>query len=168
MQPYVETAIQWLRDTIRCNLRGPLQGLGPSEPGEWVDMCWDIGHSLAMMQAHDIPVRPVIEAVSSQLRQEFSGVRGLRPRDFQQMRVYYLNYFERPQLLPKLREVAWDQHAYILDTCKDPQQQEFYLSLCMRESLNLAGLAKAIRTQRFEMSATIPWGTAGLSGQGRG
>jgi hypothetical protein len=168
MQPYVATAIQWLRDTIRCNLRGPLKGGGPGDPGGWVDLCWEIGHSLAMMQSHDIPVRPVIDAVSAQLRHEFSGVRGLRPREFHQMRVFYLTYFERPHLLPRLREVAWDLHIYILDTCKDPQQQEFYLTLCMREGLNLGGLARSIRTQKFELSATVPWGAAGLSGRSKG
>jgi hypothetical protein len=157
MQTNVETAIQWLRDTVRCHLRAADRGI-PGEPGPWVDLCWDIGHSLAMMQSHGIPVPPVIEAVSSQLRKEFPGERGLRPSDFQQMRHFFLTYFERPQWLPRLRAAAWDLHAYILENCKDPVQQEFYLELCLGEGCTLAELARAIRSSRFELSAALSKG----------
>ena len=166
MQPYVETAIQWLWDTVRCHLRSADRG-SPGEAGHWVDLCWDIGHSLAMMQSQGIPVPPVIESVSCQLRKEFPGERGLRPSDFQLMRHFYLVYFEKARWHSRLREVPWDLHAYLLETCKDPLQQEFYLELCLREVSTLAELARAIRSSRFELSATPSDGVNAL-GRSRG
>jgi hypothetical protein len=75
------------------------------------------------------------------------------PSDFQMMRIFYLNYFERSELLPKLRQLQWDRHELILERCKDPGQQEFYLDLCLKEGLNRDGLVEAIAKQRYEMSA---------------
>jgi hypothetical protein len=161
MQPYEITAIQWLRDEIRVYLRARREGKQPPAPGDWVGLCWEIGHSLSMMAAHGIAVNPVIAAVSGKLRLEFVGVQGLMPADFHRMRLFYLNYFERSSLLPKLRQIPWDRHEIILESCKDPAQQEFYLDLCLKEGLNRDGLLKAIAKQRYETSAMSGIGRAG-------
>ncbi len=153
MKPAEETAIQWLHDTIRVHLRARRDGKPSPVSDEWVGLCWDVGHSLAMMHAHGIAVPPVIEAVSAKLRLEFLGAKGLFPADLQLMRLFYLNYFERAQLLPKLRTIPWDRHALILERCRDPLQQEFYLELCVKENLNRDGLLEALKAQRYETSA---------------
>ena len=41
----------------------------------------------------------------------------------------------------------------ILQRCKDPVQQEFYLELCLKENLNREGLEDAFKRQRYEMSS---------------
>jgi hypothetical protein len=84
---------------------------------------------------------------------EFVGAKGLLPSDFQMMRLFYLNYFERADLLPKLRKIPWDRHVLILERCKDPVQQEFYLDLCLKEGLNQEGLLEAFKKQRYETSS---------------
>ena len=156
MQPPVETAIQWLYDTMRYHLLARSKGGSVPPPrargGDWVKVCWDIGHSLTMMQAHDIPIGQVIESVSSRLVQEFTGT-GLRPADFQMMRLFYLTYFERPRLLPRLEELSWDCHTLILTQCRDPLQQEFYLDLCAVGKLGRKALAEAIKAAKYEVSS---------------
>jgi hypothetical protein len=153
MQPYEATAIQWLHDEVRVYLRARREGKQPPNPSDWVGLCWDVGHSLSMMAAHGIALKPVLVAVSGKLRMEFAGVKGLMPSDFQMMRLFYLNYFERAELLPKLRRIPWDRHEAILSRCKDPVQQEFYLDLCLKENLNKEGLLEAFKRQRYEMSS---------------
>lgn len=148
-----ETATQWLHDTVRVYLRARREGKLQSISKEWVGLCWDIGHSLAMMQAHGILLQPVIETVSAKLRLEFLGYKGLYPVDFQLMRLFYLNYFEREKILPKLRDVAWESHKIILDQCKDPLQQEFYLGLILKENFTTEALIEALKLRRFETSA---------------
>jgi hypothetical protein len=153
MQPEEETAAQWLYNEIRVYLRARREGRQPPAPGDWVGLCWEVGNSLTLMAAHGIPVPPVVDAVSGKLRSEFPGVQGLLPSDFQQMRTFYLAYFERAALLPKLRRIPWDRHMVILEKCKDPVQQEFYLELCLREDLDRDGLSEALARRRYEMSA---------------
>ena len=153
MQPYEEIAVQWLYDEIRVYLRARREGKQPPAPGDWVGLCWEIGHSLSMMAAHGIALNPVVQAVSGKLRMEFAGVQGLGPADFHLMRHFYLNYFERMDLLPKLRQIPWERHEVILARCKDPIQQEFYLDLCLKEDLNRESLLEAIDKHRYETSA---------------
>jgi hypothetical protein len=148
-----DTAIQWLHDTIRVHLRARREGRPSPVSENWVGLCWDIGHSLTMMHIHGIKLPPVIESVSARLRLEFLGATGLMPSDFQMMRVFYLNYFERAQLLPKLKQIPWERHTIILEKCKDPVQQEYYLELCLKEGLNQEDLEAALKAQRYETSS---------------
>jgi hypothetical protein len=155
MQPYIETAIQWLHDTIRCHLRAQREWNPPPPPGEWVVLCWDVGHSLSMMQAHGIPAEPVIEAVSRRLIEEFgSDAEGdLSAYGLRTMRQFYLDYFERPHLQPLLRAVDWGCHKLVLALCRDPMQQEFYLDLCRTLGLDVESLSAALKDRRYEFSA---------------
>jgi hypothetical protein len=153
MKSAEDTASQWLYDTVRVHLRARKEAKLGSVGENWVGLCWDVGHSLTMMHIHGISVQPVIENVSSKLRLEFLKAKGLLPSDFQLMRVFYLNYFERAQLLPKLLTIPWERHVVIFEKCKDPLQQEFYLELCSKEKLNQEDLLAALKAQRYEMSS---------------
>lgn len=152
MQPYIDTAIQWLHDTIRCHVRAR-DGNPPPSAEEWVMLCWDVGHSLTMMQAHGIPAEPVIEAVSRRLVAEFGSEADLSPYGIRTMRLFYLDYFERQHLQPKLRSVSWDCHKLILALCRDPAQQEFYLDLCRIQELGPEALTQAIKEKRYDLSS---------------
>lgn len=153
MQPYVETAIQWLYDTLRCHMRALREWNPPPPPGEWVMLCWDVGHSLVRMQANGIPAQPVIEGVSEKLVAEFGAVADLTPGGIRVMRQFYLDYFERPHLQAILRAISWDCHKIILAHCRDPLQQEFYLDLCRAKALDSEALALALKDRRYEVSA---------------
>lgn len=156
MPPYLETAIQWLYDTIRCQLRAQNESATPPPASDWVNLCWEVGHSLSMMQAHGIPAQPVIDAVSEKLTAEFGSEVDLSPYGIRTMRQFYLDYFERPQLQAKLRLITWDCHKLILALCRDPMQQEYYLELCRTEGFTAETLATALKEKRYEFSAASP------------
>jgi hypothetical protein len=163
MKPQIDTAVQWIYNHIRYVMRAR-QGRARTRVGrelqaatvesEWVGMCWDVGHSLVMMQAHGIPAGPVIESVSAKLLIEFPETADLEVGGFQRMRLFYLDYFERPHLLPKLRTISWASHVLIQERCRDPWQQEFYLELCVSRKLDRAGLEEAMKARAYELSAT--------------
>lgn len=153
MAPYIETAIQWLHDTIRVQVRARAEAGGAASAEEWVTLCWEVGHSLTMMQAHGIPAQPVIEAVSGRLIAEFGSDGDFTPYGIRIMRQFYLDYFERPHLQPLIRAVSWDCHKLILALCRDPSQQEYYLELCRSEGLTAEALSEAVKSRRYELSA---------------
>lgn len=162
MESHIETAVQWIYNHVRYVVRAkharPRTKLGRERQAaaletEWVAMCWDVGHSLTVMQAHGIPSGPVIEAVSSRLKIEFPDLPDLEAAGLQRMRRFYLDYFERPDLLPTLRRVPWRCHLLIQERCRDPLQQEFYLELCLRKKLSPEELAKAVAARAYELSA---------------
>lgn len=162
MKENAETGVQWIYNHVRYMLRA-LQARPRTRAGrerldsnigaEWVAMCWDVGHSLVMMQAHGIETPEIIKTVSGRLRSEFPDAKDLDPAGFARMRQFYLDYFERPRLLPRLREIAWECHLLIQERCRDPMQQEFYLELCADRKLRREGLAKAMESRAYELSA---------------
>ncbi len=167
MAPYIDTAIQWLHDTIRVQVRARREAEGTADAGanaaaerpafgeDWVTLCWEVGHSLTMMQAHGIPAQPVIDAVSDRLISEFGSEGDFTPYGIRTMRQFYLDYFERPHLQPLIRVVPWDCHKLILALCRDPSQQEYYLELCRSEGMTSEALAEAVKSRRYELSAAL-------------
>lgn len=155
MDTHLETATQWLHDTIRCRIRARREAGPAADPAAWVDVCWEVGHSLVMMQAHGIPAQPVIEAVSERLTGEFGPEADWTPYGIRTMRQFYLDYFERPSLQPMLRTVGWDCHKIILALCRDPAQQEYYLDMCRTQGLPAEGLAQALKEKRYEWSSVM-------------
>lgn len=160
MAPYVETAVQWLYDAMRCQILIQRKGedkdqvpIPSAPPADWVNLCWEVGHSLSMMQAHGIPAQPVIEEVSRRLMNEFGSEGDYTPYGIRTMRQFYLDYFERPHLQPMLRAVPWDCHKLILSLCRDPAQQEYYLRAARDEKLSAEQLAAALKDRRYELSA---------------
>jgi hypothetical protein len=162
MDSNIETAVQWIYNHIRYVMRAK-HGRARTKVGkerqsaaleaEWVGMCWDIGHSLVMMQAHGIAVAPVIESVSKRLQTEFPESGDLGGAGLLRMRQFYLDYFERPHLLPKLMKIAWACHLLIQERCRDPLQQEFFLELCARKKMAREDLAKAMDERAYELNA---------------
>lgn len=182
MAPYIDTAIQWLHDTIRVQVRARLEAQGAAiaegatVEQDWVTLCWEVGHSLTMMQAHGIPAQPVIEAVSDRLISEFGSDGDFTPYGIRTMRQFYLDYFERPHLQPLIRAVSWDCHKLLLALCRDPSQQEYYLELCRTEGMTSEALSEAVKSRRYEMSAAsgkpvpakaIPKATGKAGGSGK-
>jgi len=155
MTPNLETATQWLHDTIRCRYRSRREAGMDADPSAWVDLCWEVGHSLSMMQAHGIPAQPVIESVSGKLVDEFGPESDFTPYGIRTMRQFYLDYFERPALQPLLRMVNWDSHKILLALCRDPAQQEYYLEMCRSQGLSAEALTKALKEKRYEWSSVI-------------
>lgn len=155
MAPYLETATQWLHDTIRCQIRSRRETGAAADPAAWVDLCWEVGHSLSMMQAHGIPAQPVIEAVSEKLTGEFGPEADCTPYGLRTMRQFYLDYFERPGLQPLLRAVNWDCHKILLALCRDPAQQEYYLVMCRSQGLSAEALAQALKDKRYEWGSVL-------------
>jgi hypothetical protein len=151
MEPYLQTAIQWLYDTLRVQIRARRAAESPTPSEDWVNLAWEVGHSLSMMQAHGIPAQPVIEAVSEKLVAEFGSDGDFTSYGIRTMRQFYLDYFERPALQPLLRSISWDHHKIILALCRDPAQQEYYLQAVKAEGLSAEELAAAIQARRYEV-----------------
>lgn len=155
MASNLETAVQWLHDTMRCQIRARESGPA-TNPAAWVDLCWEVGHSLSMMQANGIPAQPVLESVAEKLMDEFGPEGDWSPYGIRTMRQFYLDYFERPVLQPLLRAVSWDCHKILLALCRDPAQQEYYLELCRSQGLSAEALTLALKEKRYEWSSAMP------------
>lgn len=168
MEPYLETAIQWLHDTIRVQIRARQDADSTATPEDWVNLAWEVGHSLTMMQAHGIPAQPVIEAVSEKLVDEFGSDGDFTPYGIRTMRQFYLDYFERPHLQPLLRSLTWDHHKILLSLCRDPAQQEFYLKAAQAEKLSAEDLTATIQSRRYEVGPLTPKPVAKTATKGSG
>jgi predicted nuclease of restriction endonuclease-like (RecB) superfamily len=84
------------------------------------------------------------------------GIQGFSPQNLWRMRQFFDAYRVEPKLSALLRELPWTQHMIILGQSKRPEEQEFYLRLCVAERWSSRELERQFRLALFERTVLHP------------
>ena len=74
---------------------------------ELINLYWNIGKEIAERQEREGWGKAVVERLSRDLREEFSGTTGFSAPNLWFMRQIYLEYRGFPNLLQLVREIPW-------------------------------------------------------------
>src|SRR3990167_4177286 len=96
---------------------------------ELIDLYWNIGREIAEIQEREGWGKSVVERLSHDLSEEFSGTTGFSSPNLWFMRQMYLEYREFPNLLQLVREIPWGQNIAIMRKAKDVHEREYYLRM---------------------------------------
>jgi predicted nuclease of restriction endonuclease-like (RecB) superfamily len=66
------------------------------------------------------------------------------------MRQFYATCKDFPIVTPLVAQVSWTHNLIIFSRCKEPEEREFYLKLCISENLSKSDLERQINTMVFE------------------
>ncbi|MCC7439599.1 MAG: DUF1016 family protein [Armatimonadetes bacterium] len=116
---------------------------------ELVGLYWHIGESIANRQQTDGYGKAVVERLSSDLRQEFPGVRGFSSQNLWYMRQLVLEYRSHPILQQLVGELPWGHNLLILAKVKSIPQKEFYLRTAAANSWSRSALLNAIVSDAY-------------------
>ena len=61
------------------------------------------------------------------MQKEFVGIKGFSERNLWNMRLFYLEYKDKPKLQTLSAEIGWSHNVAIFQKCKDNLEREFYL-----------------------------------------
>ncbi len=121
-----------------------------------INLYWDIGKIIVERQCKDKKSwgKSVVERLSGDLQNEFSGQMGFSPRNIWRMRNFYLTYSDS-EILPRLvAEIPWGHNSVILDKCKNPLQREFYIRLTRKQQWKREELVHKITNRLYEQTIT--------------
>jgi predicted nuclease of restriction endonuclease-like (RecB) superfamily len=102
---------------------------------ELVGLYWEIGERIHHKQEVQGWGKSVVETLARDLQAEFPGRNGFSARSLWNMREFYSEYVDKPNLLPLVAEISWTKNLAIFSRCKDDLEREFYL----RATHGLAG-----------------------------
>lgn len=89
--------------------------------------------------------RSVVENLARDLQAEFPGRYGLSTQNIWLMRQFYLEYRDKPNLAPLVREMSWAKNRVILDRCKDDLAREYFIDLLLFRRRSASSSAEARR-----------------------
>jgi predicted nuclease of restriction endonuclease-like (RecB) superfamily len=91
---------------------------------ELFGLYWDIGRMISERQAQAGWGKSVVERLSRDLKQEFSGVAGFSVQNLWYMRQFYVEYNSHERLQPLVGEITWTHNLAILAAdCAPPRNK---------------------------------------------
>ena len=99
---------------------------------ELIQLYWEIGEEINRQQTEKGWGKSIVEVLSKELQKEFPGVQGFSARNLWLMRNFYIEYSQSPILQPMVAEISWSKNVVIMQKCKEPQEQEFYIKMTKR------------------------------------
>lgn len=117
---------------------------------ELVGLYWDIGKSIVERQKVEGWGKSVVQQLASDLQAEFPGIGGFSSSNLWRMKLFYETYNGAPKLAPLVREISWSHNIIILQRCKDPLEQEFYIRMTKKFGWSKNVLIHQIGNQSYE------------------
>jgi len=71
--------------------------------------------------------KKIIDRLSTDLKEEFPGMKGFSPRNLKYMRAFAQNYPEREFVQEVLAQITWYHNIAIFEKIKKPAEREWYI-----------------------------------------
>jgi predicted nuclease of restriction endonuclease-like (RecB) superfamily len=117
---------------------------------ELIHLYWDIGKMIFQAQSKKGWGEAVVESLASDLQSELAGASGFSVRNLYLMRDFFNTYNGNKILQPLVAEIGWTHNMVILQSCKIPEEREFYIRMTKR-----FGWSKNILKLQIESNAFL-------------
>lgn len=94
---------------------------------ELVNLYWDLGQLIVTKQQTLGWGKSVVEQLSKDLQMAFPSHNGFSTPNLWNMRLVYLELYDKPNLQTLSREIGWSHLVQVVNKCKDNLEREFYL-----------------------------------------
>jgi predicted nuclease of restriction endonuclease-like (RecB) superfamily len=94
--------------------------------------------------------RSVVEQLSLDLRQTFSGRAGFSAQNLWDMRQFYLEYRDGENLQQIVGEIPWGQNLVILSKVKDRKARQYYVQATIEMGWSRNVLLHQVKSQAYE------------------
>lgn len=115
-----------------------------------VSLYWNLGKEIVAKQTQESWGNSVIENLALDLQKAFPGIKGFSKRNLWNMRDLYVSYSANEKLQPLVAEISWTHNIYILSTCKNLLEREFYIRMVRKYGWSKNSLINHISNQTYE------------------
>jgi len=119
---------------------------------ELISMYWEIGKFVSDRVREGNWGQSVVSELSKTIQSYYVGIRGFSSSNIWRMKQFYETYRDNEKLAALLREISWTNHLLILAGSKTDEAREFYVNLCIKDSLSSRELDRQIDSMLYERS----------------
>ena len=119
---------------------------------ELISLYWEIGQYVSEKVREQGWGKSVVAELSQTIQSHYIGIRGFSTPNIWRMKQFYETYCDNEKLSTLSREITWSNHVLILVGCKTDESREFYMNLCIKDSLSARELDRQIDSMLYERS----------------
>lgn len=117
---------------------------------EMINLYWNLGEEIFLQQEKYNWGKSIIEKLSSDLKKEFQSVEGYSARNLWEMRRFYLEYKEYPEMKQLAEKISWSHNLLILSKIKENMERKYYLSQSLKNGWTRNVLLNQIKAGAYE------------------
>src|SRR5262249_2365005 len=118
---------------------------------EQINLYWWLGSYIEEMQIRHGWGKSIVEQLAKDLKQYFpNAIYGFSARNLWDMRRFYLEYKDIPNLQQLIAEIPWGQNLVIMSKVKDLNAREFYIKATIEMAWTRDVLNLQIDSQTYE------------------
>lgn len=120
------------------------------------DLHWWLGEQIVNAQDKYGWGKSIVEQLSKDLKNAYSGTLGFSPQNLWFMRQLYLEYKDHPNLQQLVRELPWGQNIVLFSRIKDLQERTYYAQCIIEQGWTRSTLVMQITSQAYERHLIAP------------
>jgi predicted nuclease of restriction endonuclease-like (RecB) superfamily len=140
-----ETYPQLLRE-IKSRIRSARSRAVLAANQEMLLLYWDIGKLIVTRQNSEGWGKAVVERLSTDICEEFTGIKGFSPRNLWNMRRFYDAWSDEEFLQQAVAEIPWGHNLVSLNKLKDPTLRLWYAHKTIENGWSRAVLSAQIES----------------------
>ncbi len=113
-------------------------------------MYWQIGEFLSKESEKASYGDAFIDEISAEIQQAFPGIKGFNRRGLYRMKQFYETYKSNSIVTPLVTQLSWTNHLLIMSSCKNDEEREFYIRLCIKEKYSKRQLERQMESGYYE------------------
>jgi predicted nuclease of restriction endonuclease-like (RecB) superfamily len=117
---------------------------------ELINMYWDIGEYVSHRVTDGGWGKSVVKEFSDFIQSRYVGIKGFSPQNIWRMKQFYETYNGNEKLSPLVREISWTNNVLIMMAAKTDEEQDFYLTLSVKNNYSKRELERQIDSALFE------------------
>ena len=117
---------------------------------ELVVLYWNVGEYVSKKVSDGIWGDDVVGRLSDYIQNKQPNLKGFNKRGLYRMRQFFETYQGLEKVSPLVTQITWSSNLIILSKCKEPEEQQFYVLLSVKEKLSKRELIRKIDSGTFE------------------
>ncbi len=123
---------------------------------ELINLYWNIGKEIAERQEKFGWGKSIVERLAKDLQEDFPNTSGFSSRNLWDMRRFYIEYKDNPNLRQLVAEIPWGQNLLILSKIKDMAARQYYLTATAQCGWSRNVLLNQIKAKAYERQCITP------------
>ncbi len=111
---------------------------------------FNVGNIIVKRQEQHGWGKSIVEKLSSDLRKNIDGIEGYSATNLWNMRKFYIEYQNEPELLALAMQVPWMQNIKIIEKIKETEARRYYLYATAQMGWSRAVLINQIKANAYE------------------
>lgn len=117
---------------------------------ELVMLYWNVGEYVSQKVNDGTWGEDVVGTLADYIQKEQPNLKGFNKRGLYRMRQFYETYVGFEKVSPLVTQISWSANLIILSKCKEPEEQQYYVLLAVKENLSKRELIRKIDSGTFE------------------